>query len=817
MEENSNEVIFPSDTSVSIETALDTASLGSPKILSQDCIEPALIAYQDIDTIGAGECPNFSFTREWTVSICGQLIVHQQKIDVGANFQYTLFFPKDDTIGRGANNNLGSIPQVRVIEDGNSSITVSYEDEVFFATQDPDACYKILRTYRVINWCEYNGESQPVVVSREWDTWNGTDCSEHYNINPTDPGGNGTPGDRDIFVNVRKDLTDNLPDTVYYDNDADPSTNNNSVDDPATPGVIEDYWWKVISGASDPTLEEYYEGVSGCGQHSVWSYDGLSDGDPTGNILGIDAQYRYGSFGYWQYTQHILVYDDGTSPQIQITKQDTFCSLLDDGCNGLVTFEITISSVTLDDAYYEIYSTVGGRVTRGDLTTGNNFVSVNLDQGNYSISIVASDLCGEASTVAKNFTVLGANVLCEPTYTISLQNGCGVTLDPFLLASGNTDRLDSLIILDDIPQNGPIADGIGVYDYALFDTSGILLCTGEIETIDEEGPIVSCQNQEVYLDLSGQAQLKPDKVMTSTDNCSDVVFDFLSKSSFSGSDLGVNQVIGRSYDGEFNFGTCVFQVVVKDLIPPTVFCAPRPVMLDEYGEAFVPSDYFDVGSYDNTGTLSWSLSQSYFTRVDTGLQTIEIVVSDLAGNTTTCTIDIVVEAPECSPVLSFTDGTVPGGIQQAVGLVEASVPLESTSHTVLAGEEIRLLPGFATGVGSSFSAVPVPCVQNERSVSYLSIIEPNQDNAEKGKISIRIIPNPVVENAAVKINLAQSSSVALSIFSTQGKLIQTLYEAVELPRGIHTINWSSTSLSPGLYFVRLKTDKEADVEAFVVQ
>ena len=37
-------------------------------------------------------------------------------------------------------------------------------DEQFEASGDE--CYKIFRTYRIINWCEYDGISDPLVISR---------------------------------------------------------------------------------------------------------------------------------------------------------------------------------------------------------------------------------------------------------------------------------------------------------------------------------------------------------------------------------------------------------------------------------------------------------------------------------------------------------------------------------------------------------------------------------------------------------------------------------------------------------------------------
>jgi hypothetical protein len=61
-------------------------------------------------------------------------------------------------------------------------ITVNVNDEIYEATSDE--CYKILRTYKVINWCEWDGESDPIVIGRD------EDCDNN-------------PGDEDVWVMVR--------------------------------------------------------------------------------------------------------------------------------------------------------------------------------------------------------------------------------------------------------------------------------------------------------------------------------------------------------------------------------------------------------------------------------------------------------------------------------------------------------------------------------------------------------------------------------------------------------------------------------------
>ncbi|WP_170254896.1 hypothetical protein, partial [Phaeodactylibacter luteus] len=96
-------------------------------------------------------------------------------------------------------------------------LAVTSDDEIFSASGDE--CYKIFRTWKVINWCEYDGEGDPLVVGRS------EDCDN-------------TPGEC-VWLLARPDGT------IYYDEDNDETPSNN------VPGVN-------LCGESD----DYYRSLS---------------------------------------------------------------------------------------------------------------------------------------------------------------------------------------------------------------------------------------------------------------------------------------------------------------------------------------------------------------------------------------------------------------------------------------------------------------------------------------------------------------------------------------------------------------------------
>ncbi len=75
-----------------------------------------------------------------------------QRIIVNYNEDYNILFPADDTENCVGTPDFG-YPQI-TNDEGCELIGISYNDVYF--TVVPDACYKIERTWTVINWCTYN-------------------------------------------------------------------------------------------------------------------------------------------------------------------------------------------------------------------------------------------------------------------------------------------------------------------------------------------------------------------------------------------------------------------------------------------------------------------------------------------------------------------------------------------------------------------------------------------------------------------------------------------------------------------------------------
>lgn len=111
-----------------------------------------------------------------------------QVITVNPVHNYEIKFPKD-VQSECAN---PEIDTVMINTLGCDLLTVNVYQERFDAVPEGNACYKIKRVYRVMNWCEYDGEAPPVKVGRN------EDCDEQV-------------GEDDVYVLVRPNGV------TYYD------------------------------------------------------------------------------------------------------------------------------------------------------------------------------------------------------------------------------------------------------------------------------------------------------------------------------------------------------------------------------------------------------------------------------------------------------------------------------------------------------------------------------------------------------------------------------------------------------------------------
>ncbi|MBK9328918.1 MAG: T9SS type A sorting domain-containing protein [Sphingobacteriales bacterium] len=196
----------------------------------------------------------------------------------------------------------------------------------------------------------------------------------------------------------------------------------------------------------------------------------------------------------------------------------------------------------------------------------------------------------------------------------------------------------------------------GTYNFSVTDANG---CTASasatiLAAIDNTAPIAVCQDVTVYLDASGNGGITPAQVNNGSSdacgitglslnqtafNCTSGVHGITNHEGLSGSG---NTVILTVTDANGNTATCSATVTVVDAVPPTAICKDLTVSLDSTGYVSIKATDINNGSSDACGITSKSISQASFNCSNTGANTIILTVTDVNGNTSTCSSTVTV-------------------------------------------------------------------------------------------------------------------------------------------------------------------------------
>lgn len=394
---------------------------------------------------------------------CEQIITLKEQHD------YKIKFPKDAS----ANCGIPQVDSVEVKENGCDLLAISVKDDKFSASGDE--CYKIFRTYRVINWCEYDGISDPVTVSRD------EDCD-------------GKPGDEDVWVIVKTvNATDPCTDYygqpaasyyshVWYDKDSNPF---NLIPEAGLKGKNCEYetnpygFWKEVAPITENETKD-------------------TDGYPKG-YYGDHCD-DMASTGFWQYTQVIKVYDN-VKPIVAFPAMEPFCTYSSDfskNCPAPVSINFTIDeNCTPNDLTIRLtLDAYRDKVTDGDITkylTGtypNYTIKGEFPIGKHEIQVSVKDGCGNQAGVPIPFEVVD----CKAPAPICI-NGLAVELMP-------------VIPIADVDGDGDKDRGATAVWASDFIASPSYDCTGDVKySINRVGEPVKADQTGITLTCDDDASL----------------------------------------------------------------------------------------------------------------------------------------------------------------------------------------------------------------------------------------------------------------------------------------------------------------------
>lgn len=280
--------------------------------------------------------------------------------------------------------------------------------------------------------------------------------------------------------------------------------------------------------------------------------------------------------------------------------------------------------------------------------------------GSNQVVLTVSDYSQNTDTCHATVTVTDVtppNAACQNT-SVYLDSNGNATINAADIDAGSTD-------------NCPLTGSLNVSGFSCADkglnavtltvsdaSSNSDSCTAMVTVIDSIAPTALCQNISVYLDSNGNATINSADIDAgSSDNCSLGTIS-IDSSGFTCATVGVRSVTLTVEDLDSNVGTCLAMVTVLDTIPPVAICQQADTLfLDTLGMFSLNAVNFGSQSTDNCGISAFDLTDSVFTCIDTGLQTITLVISDVGGNIDSCSTSVIV-TDSTPPVIECQNDTI---------------------------------------------------------------------------------------------------------------------------------------------------------------
>ncbi|MEM6799758.1 MAG: T9SS type A sorting domain-containing protein [Bacteroidota bacterium] len=208
--------------------------------------------------------------------------------------------------------------------------------------------------------------------------------------------------------------------------------------------------------------------------------------------------------------------------------------------------------------------------------------------------------------------------------TFTVDNGATIDASTGSLDLGNTMSNTTYTITYQTPGNCPAASSQSVFISDTLDASFAypeLLCPGAANPVASD-----------ILTTGGSFSISP---MAAIDPSTGEV-------DLSTITQGVSYTISYTLD-DFCESSSQIQFLLEDNTPPVVICRDITVMLDSTGIAVIDPTMIDSASSDNCEIMDITLSQDTF-RVG-GVQTVDLIVVDMSGNSDTCTAMVTVDWP----------------------------------------------------------------------------------------------------------------------------------------------------------------------------
>jgi hypothetical protein len=337
---------------------------------------------------------------------------------------------------------------------------------------------------------------------------------------------------------------------------------------------------------------------------------------------------------------------------------------------------------------------------------------------------------------------------------------------------------------------------------------------------DTQAPVLVLKNPyTLALSATGSAVLVASSLDNgSTDNVG-ITESTISKSTFTCANLGPNTITYTAKDAAGNTTTATVTINVVDEIKPVLKAKTSfTIKLDAEGKGSLKWEDLDEGSTDNCAIKDKLLSKSAFTCADLGASKITYTTKDASGNTSTAEVTITV-VEDIKPTLKAKSSyTIKLDAQGKATLKWEDIDEGSSDNCSIKERSLSKTEFSRTEGGDNKVTYTITDASGNTSSTEVTVrVDIVLASPERPKDTnfLRAYPNPVSDYLYLEFAEGVNASTirSSSLVNASGKVIGEL--SLE-DGGNGLLGFSTQSLTPGMYFLRLSTRDTLHLIKFTV-
>lgn len=317
-------------------------------------------------------------------------------------------------------------------------------------------------------------------------------------------------------------------------------------------------------------------------------------------------------------------------------------------------------------------------------------------------TFMVSDGLGNNDTCSFTVTVNDAEaptLTCPSTITVNVDPGmCSAVVTYNAPAALDNCSIDTTYIISGLTSGSAFPVGTTTVSYTTLDAAGnATTCSFDVNVSDNEAPVFTCPGTLTVAADSGLCSAVVNyNTPGVTDNCS-VSSVTLTSGPASGSTfpVGTTPVTFTAIDSSGNTTTCSFDIVVTDSEAPVIVCPGNLTVPSDSGNCTAVVNFSTPSATDNCSSASVTQTSgpASGSAFPAGSTTVTFTATDSAGNTTTCSFDIIVTDAEAPVLVCAGDVSSCTPLVTGIGVTASDIcsGIASVSYT---------LTGATTGSGS---------------------------------------------------------------------------------------------------------------------